>query len=277
MSLDMNEVMKTLVGLFQQKMEFMKETKNRELNLEERKQLDQNNLETAKLYASGRKSAGDIAKDAVKAPFVKGFQGLRPEPKLLFEVASGESFFPDPTRPRPIRDTTEHILRTFSLEKAYNLMAGKPKPEGSVYEQLKKDITGMLINTSDPGEQAYYSSRKYVFDWLDKQGKERPAPVPTNRSNALYYYKQSLKFGDFEAAEKYLKKYKDMGGKESNVRASVKRAAPLASLKLSDRYKFKQSLSPEQQETLRIATGWYKQHYVEARREEVTQRMATAG
>jgi N12 class adenine-specific DNA methylase len=233
-----------------------------------------NPLETAKLYAAGRKSAGDLAKDAVKAAPVKLFQGLRPEPKLLYEVASGQSFYPDPTRTRPIHDTMEHILRTFSLDKPYNMIAGKPRPEGSLYEQLKKDISGMLVHYSDPGEQAYYSARKYVFDWLEKSGREKPPAMPTNRSNALYYYRQALKFGDFEAAEKYLKKYKELGGKErTGIRMSIRNAAPLAGLRLSDRYRFRQSLSPEQQETLRRAMDWYKEHYVEARREDVARRM----
>ena len=218
-----------------------------------------------------------IAKEGVKAAPVKLFQGLRPEPKLLYEVASGQSFYPDPTRSRPIRDTAEHILRTFSLDKPYNLLAGKPRPEGSVYEQLKKDIAGMVLNYSDPGEQAYYTARKYVFDWLDDHGKEKPSIIPTNQSNALYYYKQALKYSDFEAAERYLKKYKDLGGKMQNIGASIKRAAPMASMKLADRYKFKQSLSPEQRETLSIATSWYKKHYVETRREEVAVRLASAG
>jgi hypothetical protein len=228
----------------------------------------ENPLETARLVASGRKSGGDLAKDSSTAGVLKLFQGLRPEPKLLYEVAAGQSFFPSPARPRPIRDTTEHILRTFSLDKPYKLLAGKPRQDGSIYEQLKKDIAGILVHYADPGEQAYYTARKYVYDWLDDQGKEKPTITPTNKSNALYYYKQALKYSDFEAAERYLKKYKELGGKEHNIGASIKRAAPIASLKLSDRYKFKQSLSPEQRETLRIATEWYKKHYVDTRREQ---------
>ena len=79
---------------------------------------------------------------------------------------------------------------------------------------------------------------------------------------------------DFEAAARYLAKYKEMGGKESNVSQSIKRAAPLASLKLADRYQFKQSLTAEQQQTLKVALDWYKVHYVGGRREEVERRAA---
>jgi hypothetical protein len=227
-----------------------------------------NPLEQAKKIASGTKSAGDLAKDVVKAPFLKGFQGIRPDVKVPFEIVSGQSFFPDPLHPRPIRDTAEHIFRTFSLDKIYNRAAGKPKQGGSWESQIIRDVMGLALNESDPGEQAYYTTRKYIFDWLDKQGKEKPTAMPTNQSNSLYYYKQALKFGDFDAAAKYLKRYQDMGGKMGDLQGSIRRVHPLSSLKLSDRYKFKQTLSPEQQQTLGVATTWYKKHYVDNYREQ---------
>ena len=222
-----------------------------------------NPVEQVKKVVSGTKGVGDLAKEVVKAPPLKLFQGFRPEPKLLYETLSGESFFPDPMHPRPIRDTAEHILRTFSLDRIYNQASGKPKQGGTWATQMYRDIQSLALNEADPGEQAYYTSRKYIFDWLDKQGKEKPVAMPTNRSNSLYYYKQALKFGDFDAAEKYLKKYQDMGGKLHDVQGSIRRVHPLASLRLADRYKFKASLSPEQQETLSVATAWYKKHYVD--------------
>ena len=227
-----------------------------------------NPVEQARKVVSGTKGAGDLARDVGKATPLRLFQGFRPEPKLLYETLSGQSFFPDPLHPRPIRDTAEHILRTFSLDRLYNQASGKPKEGGSWATQMYRDIQSLALNEADPGEQAYYTSRKYIFDWLDKQGKEKPVAMPTNRSNSLYYYKQALKFGDFDAAEKYLKKYQEMGGKLHDVQGSIKRVHPLASLRLADRYKFKASLSPEQRETLSLATAWYKKHYVDTYREQ---------
>jgi hypothetical protein len=220
-----------------------------------------NPLEQARKIASGSKGAKDIAKDVAKGTPLKLFQGLRPEPKLLYETLSGQSFFPDPFHPRPIRDTTEHVLRTFSLDKIYKQISGKPKQGGSWESQLARDVMGLAFYESDPGEQAYYTTRKYIYDWLDDQGKERPQVIPTARGNALYYYKQAIKFGDIDAAAKYLRKYKEMGGKMHNIQGSLKRVHPLSSLKLSDRNKFKKSLSPEQEETLSLAIAWYKKHY----------------
>jgi hypothetical protein len=46
-------------------------------------------------------------------------------------------------------------------------------------------------------------------------------------------------------------------------------------LRLADRYKFKVSLSPEQKETLSVATAWYKKHYVDTYREQRTGLNAT--
>ena len=129
-----------------------------------------NPFETAKRISKGRMSGKDVGKEVVTAAPKKVFQGLRPEPKLLYEVVSGQSFYPDPTRPRPIRDTGEHIARVFSLDRVYNRLAGKPMKGGDWPEQLKADIQGLLLAESDPGEQAYYTARKYVFDWLDKNG-----------------------------------------------------------------------------------------------------------
>jgi predicted nucleotidyltransferase len=227
-----------------------------------------NPLEQFRAVQSGHKGAADIAKDVSSAGALKIFQGFRPEPKLLYETISGQSFYPNPGRPTPIRDTYEHIARVFSLDKIYNRAAGKPLKGGTWENQLSRDIAGLLINESDPGEQAYYTSRKMVFDWLEKNGKERGSALPTNSSNALYYYKQALKYGDMDAAEKYLKKYQDLGGKFHGIQMSIQRAHPLSSLKLSDRAKFKESLSLEDKQTMDVALEWYKKHFREAYAEQ---------
>jgi hypothetical protein len=119
------------------------------------------------------------------------------------------------------------------------------------------DIKSLLVYSSDPGEQAYYDTRKMVFDWLDKQDVERPSGKPTKRSNALYYYRQALKYGDFNAAERYLRKYYEMGGTSRTLRQSIKRAHPLASITPRKRFSFRQSLGPQEAQLLKQALTWY--------------------
>jgi hypothetical protein len=199
--------------------------------------------------------------EAPKATVTKLIHGIRPEPKLLFESLTREQTYPDPFRPRPIRDTMQHILRTFSLDSVYRMATGKPGKGKNMAEHFLNDIKNLLFYESDPGEQAYYDARKMVFDWLGAQGIERPSGKPTNRSNALYYYRQALKYGDFEAAKRYLNKYYELGGTGRTMKQSIKRAHPMGSLPLKHRFKFRQSLTPEKQQTLKVALEWYDRVY----------------
>jgi hypothetical protein len=180
---------------------------------------------------------------------------------MLFETLTEQSLYPDPFTPRPVRDTTEHILRTFSLDSLYRMAAGKPGRGKTMAQHMLADIKSLLVYSSDPGEQAYYDTRKMVFDWLDKEEVERPSAKPTKRSNALYYYRQALKYGDFKAAERYLKKYYELGGTSRTLRGSIKRAHPLASIPMAKRFRFRRSLGPQEAQRLKMALDWYDLTY----------------
>jgi hypothetical protein len=217
--------------------------------------------EDIKDVLSGRNTVLDKLIDAPKAFATRIFQGIRPEPKILMESITGYSTYPDPAKPRPIRDTTEYILRTFSLDKIYKHLAGKPSRGKTMAEQFMNDLESLLIYTSDPGEQAYYDTRHLVFEWKEKNGVEASYGRPTNKGNALYYYKQALKYGDFKAAERYLMKYYDLKGTPTGLKKGIKQSHPLAGIKKIDRYKFKRSLSPAQLATMERGIQWYDKTY----------------
>ena len=96
---------------------------------------------------------------------------------------------------------------------------------------------------------------------MQAKGIERPYVEPTDKSNALYRYKQAIKFGDFKAAEKYLQKYKDLGGNMKAAKASIERGHPMAGIKVRYKKAFKDSLNPKDQKTLQRAIDWYKLTY----------------
>jgi len=217
--------------------------------------------EDYKDLVSGKKTPLDKLLDVPTAIFTRGIHALRPEPKLLLEVLTGEATYPDPLNPRPIRDTTEHILRTFSLDKVYKRATGKPGRGKNIAEHLLADLESLVFYKSDPGEQAYYDSRRTVIDFRKSQGDELAGGKPTNRGNALYYYKQALKYGDFKAAEKYLIKYYELGGKRTSIKRSITQAHPLAGIKKMQRHKFRKSLNPVEARTLERALEWYNQTY----------------
>lgn len=220
----------------------------------------ENPIETYRMLAKGD-FAGEATR-AVKAPAEKLITGLRPEPKMLFESITGSSLYPDPFSPKPIRDKVQHLLRTFSLDKIYNIAVGKPSRAGSWEKQFVDDLKSMVIYETDPGETAYWEIRKRVFDFRKEKGHEAPTVHPTNKSNALYYYRQAIKYGDLAAAAKYYQKYIEYGGTAKSIADSIKRAHPLSSLPIKDRYAFRNSLSEKDLKTLEVALRWYRDTYL---------------
>ena len=215
----------------------------------------------------GKVSIWQKMKDAALAPAVKIINGLRPDVKSFAEVLSGQTFYPDPFNPRPIHDKLENITRLFSLDGAYRWLAGKPKRGDTVGKQLLNDLISLGVYTSDPGESAYYDVLSKVYDFLEKNGRERSSGVPTDRSNALYYYRQALKYGDLKAAQKYLKKYYELGGIDTGITQSIKRAHPLAPLPKNWKGIFLRSLTPKERESYNLAVRWYNETYLKGRRQ----------
>lgn len=203
----------------------------------------------------------DWLKDAGKAFSNRSWQMIRPELKSAGELITGKSTYPDIYRPMPIRDRMEYAARMFSLEPIYKRIAGKPLRGNSVDERLMSDVAGLLSYTSDPGELAYYSVRKKIYDFLDSKNVERPAIEPTDKSNALYYYKQALKFADMDAAQRYLKKYAELGGTMKGMEVSVAKAHPLAALPVKYRQLFLSSMTAKDKKELERSVRWYETTY----------------
>ncbi|MBC2712857.1 MAG: strawberry notch family protein [Desulfosarcina sp.] len=218
----------------------------------------------------GKRTVGEKLQDAAKALLNRAAQGIRPEVKLFAEVATGSSLYPDITRPRPIRDRVEHALRSFKLDSLYRVAAGRPaqgKTAGApiavqAAQHFINDLQKIIVYRNDPGILSYYDTRSAVFDWLSKQGDEkRYGGRPNKKGNALYWYKQALKFGDLDAAHRYLKKYYELGGNTRSKITSIRMAHPLSSIPKHRRKAFRGSLSPGQVNRLDRAIKWYRQTY----------------
>lgn len=218
----------------------------------------------------GKRTVGEKLKEVPLALLNRGVQAIRPEPKMLGEMISGKAFYPDVTRPLPIRDKIEHLLRTFKLDRIYREALERPgrgKTEGAsklqqVAEHFIDDLKSLLVYESDPGLMAYYDARKMAFDWLAKTGDEkRFGGRPTKKGNAFYYYKQALKYGDPDAAQRYLKKYYELGGTRKGRILSIKYAHPLSSIPKMKRNMFRASLDAKQQERFVLALQWYSRTY----------------
>lgn len=200
-------------------------------------------------------SAADLFKKMALAAPNKLANAAAPFFKLGAELVTGKQVWPDITQPKPIRDRAEHVARFLAVDEEYNRLAGKPTK--GYLNSLKKN----LIYEGDPGEIAYQDTRQRVIQFLKKQGKEIPGGEPTDRANALFYHKQALRYGDSEAAERYKQKYLQAGGKLEGIRKSIDKAHPLALLPTNMRYKFRQSLSPEEDQAFKEGLSWYREVY----------------
>lgn len=109
-------------------------------------------------------------------------------------------------------------------------------------------------------ESDYYRVKQMMFDFMDKAGIARPLPVGTNRSNAKYYYRQALRYGDKAAAADHKKRFLQLGGNPDALPDQVKLAHPLSGLHKTLRFDFRQSLGPEESEALERAVEWYKNY-----------------
>ena len=215
----------------------------------------ENYHETLRNMKDGKMTSGELAEKMLMATPNKLANASAPFYKLGAELITGKSFYPNIAKPMPIRDKVEHAARFLSLDNEYKALAGKPT------RGYMDSLKGLYLYETDPGEAAYQTIRKLAFKHLEKGGKEAISSEPTARSNALYYYKQAIRYGDEEAAERYKAEYLDQGGTLAGIQKSINRAHPMATLPLNQRAKFRQSLSAKEAETLQHAIEWYRQVY----------------
>jgi hypothetical protein len=218
-------------------------------------------IQDVKAYRAGKKSMKDIAKDSALAAPTKVINAFRPDFKTGAEIIGGQSWYPDPFNPRPIRDNLQHIARMFSMGSLYDWIAGKPKRGDNVGQRIANDLLALGLYNSDPGQNSYYDTIAAVGRWREKHGKEQPGIIPTDKSNAMYYYKMGLKSGDLGAAEKYLRKYFELGGTHESLGQAVDRAHPLGGIAQKDRKAFLMALSPGEIQSYQRALIWYNQTY----------------
>lgn len=206
---------------------------------------------------SGDATAKDKAVESLKAPINKFVGGSAPVAKTAVEAAVGRTLYPDVFEPRVIRDPAEHLAKLLIPTSLYRKIVGKPGRNSTVGGML-----GELVSYSnDPGEAAYYMIRHKAGDFQEEHGKDRGDFTPGDQANALYYWKQSKKYGDEALAEKWLNQYYALGGTKDGLRQSVKATHPIGFLGAEERADFVLDMSKDEVEVLRRAEKWYKKTY----------------
>jgi hypothetical protein len=208
---------------------------------------------------SGDKNFREKTKETLLAPITKAIQGIRPEPKLLFETLTKKSLYPDPFNPRPIRDVGEHLSRTVSAQLIYNYLKGKP------LRSIDKELSKALVYDIDPGESAYWVIKQKAIEFLEDKGREFPSITPTKRSNSLYYWRQAVKYGDNKAAKKYLKQYFRLGGTIKGLKISLLKQSPISFIPKKLQSEFINTLNKEERKIFKKGYSWYLKTYTRKR------------
>lgn len=213
-------------------------------------------VDAFKALGDGKGSLSEVAGTLAKAPANKVAQGLGPHIKLPIELTTGLQAFPDVFEPRGIRDRWAYFFQSLALGTPYNELAGLPS------RGFAAEMAGALFQKRDPGEIAYNRMLGLGYDWLEKEkGQGGIRGGYTERSNAVYFWKQAQKWGDKDAERVQFQRMRDLGMTRKDIVNAIKRAHPLGMIALKDRGRFLRSLEAKDRESLNRAVQWYRRTY----------------
>jgi hypothetical protein len=209
----------------------------------------------ARDLAEGRKSWGDQAGEMAAAPLNRLGNAVWPLAKTPAEALTGKSVYPNITQPRSIRDPLGHVARSLDVEMPYNYLTDKPS------RGWQRNVESVATYSADPGQLAYTRVQDLVAQWQKSKGRPTGVMSRSPRSDALYYYKKSLQYGDTGKADRWKEKYMERGGKEEGIEESIKRAHPLSTIPAAEREDFLNSLARRDRQAVTSAEEWYNKVY----------------
>jgi hypothetical protein len=199
----------------------------------------------------GRRTLKDIAVDYAKSPVNVASQGITPFIKVPAELAAGKTAFPDVFEPRTIRDRGQHLAQALGLEAEYKAAFGKPT------RGYGRNLISGPFSKTDPGQAAYGRIQDLKREFMQESLGQGMGSSEGPRSDALYNYKQAIRFKDEVAAERYLSLYMSFGGTKSGLKQSLERMEPLGGLSAKNKKAFKATLRQEDAELLVKAEAFY--------------------
>lgn len=200
-------------------------------------------------YFQGRRDLKQIIKDMALTPadWIAGagkkiVGSINPLGRLLYEIPAKTKVYPEPTT---IRDPFQHIADTFGLGDVYKLVTKKPGRRGSDL------IENVFWYKQDMDEGSYWFIKDLVAEYLKETGKsaggrmvyDDPDSEAGRRSTALYYFRQAVRYGDKELAQKYLDEYGRAGGTKEGLQRSIESLHPLYGIAEKDRAAFLATLN----------------------------------
>lgn len=214
-----------------------------------------------------RITIGEALQNAAKAPVNKIWQGITPTVKMPIELALRESTYPDVFHPRPINDRGDYLgnQTTFGPE----IQAAKGKPGKPLYGA--EDLTGLLVQRSDPKSSAYGTWNGIERKYLERMGKDSPAIFwRSPRGEAISNWARAIAEKDTEAINTWRGEYEKLEREKHgtkfttakmyhDIEASLRAKAPLAGVTKAERETIMKQLDAQEKRTLTKAEQYYRE------------------
>ena len=182
-------------------------------------------------YRAGQIDAKEIALEIVKAPIEKAFGSLGPHFTGTFEVATGQSLFPEPFQPRAVR-RGEAAANIFGLSDEYKAIRGMTLGDGG--SARRHYFQRILFGVVDARQTALSEMYDLRERFLRKKG------VMSSRTLQVSIYKEArdaAKNENYDAfvdwKESFVEKFGEKASRKRFV-SFLKRVDPIAS-RLSER------------------------------------------
>jgi hypothetical protein len=183
-------------------------------------------------YSNGTATLGEVAAKPGESFVNEFYQGMNPLIKSPIELSQGKTFFPSIKNPRVIKDSPynlEYLSNQIGQRYLYDELMDKPRKD--------KDFLNMFVtNSVNPKESAYYATLNLIKElkgggqFVSETGKIDGNKVKEEKRNALFEWKQHLKFGNVDKSNDALKRFYDLGGNEKDLKKQISNLDPLHGL-----------------------------------------------
>jgi hypothetical protein len=213
-----------------------------------------------------RMTIGEAIQHSAKAPVNKIWQGLTPAVKMPLEMAVRESTYPDVFNPRPINDRLDYLGQQTTFGPEIGSLRGKPGK--SLYGA--EDLTGLLVQRSDPKSAAYGTWNGIEKKYLERMGKDSSAVFwRSPKGEALSNWSRAIADKDASAITTWSAEYERLerekyGAKFSRLKMyadmekSLRAKAPLAGVSKAERTQIVGQLDAKEKRALHKAEQYYR-------------------
>jgi hypothetical protein len=187
-----------------------------------------------------------VAADIGMAPVQRMADLITPLIKTPVELITGQSYYPDVSRPREIVDRLDAALGVVGLSQPYRAFTDMASMDM---------LANGLVYDFDPGAQAYWRSRDLVREWGEAREDDS-----RQRTFALAQARSSWMRGEPDRAKRWLSRYfATEGASLKGYHQSIRMGHPLARVPKAKVDAFLDGLTEEDRRLTQLGIRWWEE------------------